>query len=109
MVPIELFPDHIRLELLDPAYKKERDKSRLKEGETVFAGGADVYKHLKRLGDNRPDLSDPSADYANQTHTYSLKGANDDFIPPKLLNPQAPHLPEESVPSGPHIPLDLIN
>mmetsp|Transcript_7150 Transcript_7150/g.10551 ORF Transcript_7150/g.10551 Transcript_7150/m.10551 type:complete len:515 (+) Transcript_7150:824-2368(+) len=55
VVPIESYPEHIRLELLDPRYKEQ--KQQISQNQSVYASDSEIYKNLKNLAKHRPDLS----------------------------------------------------
>ncbi|CAG9319874.1 unnamed protein product [Blepharisma stoltei] len=55
MIPIDLYDEHIKLELLDPKYKKEREAARIKEKDHVFAANSEIYQNLKNMMKNRAE------------------------------------------------------
>lgn len=85
MVGVEEFPEHIRLELLDKSYKREREEARIKEKQPVFASDEDITKNLRKLAQNRPDVFDPTGSHLIAEQSFSLGGKNDDIIPSKQL------------------------
>lgn len=85
MVSVEDFPEHIRLELLDKGYKREREEARIKEKQPVFATNEEISKNLKKLALSRPDIFDPSGSQLISEQSFSLGGKNDDIIPSKQL------------------------
>lgn len=101
MIPVDDFPDHIKLEMLDPAYKRQKEEARIKEKQTVYASSNEIFKNLKNLAAQRPDLVNPEAPIGEIEQSFSLGGKSDDFIPAKKLigenkpeQPKEPKIPE---------------
>lgn len=57
-IPIDEMPNHIRIELLDPKWKeqKEREISKKRESNLVIDQGSQIASSLKRLSEFRPDI-----------------------------------------------------
>mmetsp|Transcript_23914 Transcript_23914/g.42348 ORF Transcript_23914/g.42348 Transcript_23914/m.42348 type:complete len:600 (+) Transcript_23914:339-2138(+) len=85
MVSVDDFPEHIRLELLDKRYKREREEARVKEKQPVFASNEEISKNLKKLALSRPDIFDPTGSQLIAEQSFSLGGKNEDIIPSKQL------------------------
>lgn len=56
MIPIDLYDEHMRLELIDPRYKKEREAARIKEKDHVYAANSEIYQNLKNMMKNRSEV-----------------------------------------------------
>ena len=58
MIPVDDFQEHIKLELIDPNYKLEKEAARIKDKQQVFATSSEIYRNLQNLSKQRPDLKD---------------------------------------------------
>ncbi|OMJ90611.1 hypothetical protein SteCoe_7010 [Stentor coeruleus] len=58
MIPVDDFEKHIKLEILDPKYKQEKEMQKLREKEQAFASGSEIYRNLQNLSKQRPDIGD---------------------------------------------------
>ena len=57
MIPISDFQEHIKLEMIHPKYKQEKESLKLKEKEQALASNSEIYRNLQNLSKQRPDLS----------------------------------------------------
>ena len=85
MITAHEFPEHIRLELLDPKFKKEKAAARFSDKETVFATGEETTRSLRNMAAHRPDIFDATGESIAVTQSFSLGGKGDDYIPPMNL------------------------
>lgn len=82
MVTAADFNEHIRLELLDPKFKKEKAMAKFAEKDSVFASADETTRTLRNMAAHRPDVFDPTGESITFQQTFSLGGKGDDFIPP---------------------------
>ena len=85
MITAQEFPEHIRLELLDPKFKREKAAARFSDKETVFATGEETTRSLRSMAAHRPDIFDATGESIAVTQSFSLGGKGDDYIPPMNL------------------------
>jgi splicing factor 3A subunit 1 len=82
MVTTAEFSEHIRLELLDPKFKKGKAQARLAEKDSVFATAEETTRTLRNMAAHRPDIFDPTGENVSVQQNFSLGGKGDDYIPP---------------------------
>ena len=85
MVTAQEFPEHIRLELLDPKFKKDKANARMSDRDTVYATGEETTRSLRNIAAHRPDIYDVTGESVAVQQSFSLGGKGDDFIPPMNL------------------------
>ncbi|TPX35543.1 hypothetical protein SmJEL517_g02062 [Synchytrium microbalum] len=55
-IPISEMDEHVRIELLDPKWREQRQRAQAKQGDSNLNMGVDVAKNLSRLSDYRTDI-----------------------------------------------------
>ncbi|TPX39254.1 hypothetical protein SeMB42_g06392 [Synchytrium endobioticum] len=55
-IPISEMDEHVRIELLDPKWREQRQRAAAKQGESNLNMGIDVAKNLAKLSDYRTDI-----------------------------------------------------
>jgi splicing factor 3A subunit 1 len=56
VIPIEQASEHLRIELLDPAWREQTARAAAKHTTTLYAAGDEVSENLKRLAARRGDI-----------------------------------------------------